>query len=76
MHTSFPERMNKLQSKMKALEWSQHFFHCKLSDPQGQLTLQFMVGSGQIQTQPRLSSFPPYLKAKKQIQQKMKVLEC
>ena len=43
----FLVRMKKFQSKMKALEWSQHFSHCKhiefFSDPQGQLTQQSMV---------------------------------
>ena len=38
--------------KMKALEWSQHFSHCKsikiFSDAQWQLTRQSMVGSGRI----------------------------
>ena len=48
----FPARMKKFQSKMKALEWSQHFCDCKsmgiFSDPQGQLTHQSMVGSGRF----------------------------
>ena len=39
-------------SKMKALEWSQHFSHYKsmgiFSNPQGQLTPCFMVRSCQI----------------------------
>ena len=38
----FPARMKKIQSKMKALECSQHFSHCKsignFSGTQGQLT--------------------------------------
>ena len=38
----FPARMEKFESKMKALEWSQHFSHCKsmemFSDAQGQFT--------------------------------------
>ena len=40
--SSSPARMKKIQSKMKALEWSQHFSHYKsmgiFSDTQGQLT--------------------------------------
>ena len=42
-----PARKNKIQSKMKALECSQHFSHCKsmviFSDVQGQLTLQTLI---------------------------------
>ena len=49
--SSLPAIM-KIQSKMKALECSQDFSHYKsmgiFPDAQGQLTLQFMVGSGQI----------------------------
>ena len=47
-----PARMKKIQLKMKALECSQDFSHYKsmgiFPDAQGQLTLQSMVGSGQI----------------------------
>ena len=55
--------------KMKALEWSQHFSHCKsmgiFSEAQGQLTLQSLVGSGRIS-----KSFLPA--NMKMIQSKMK----
>ena len=48
----FPARMKKFQCKMKVLEWSQHFSHCKsmgnFSEAQGQLTPQSMVRSGRI----------------------------
>ena len=47
-----PARIKKIQLKMKALECSQDFSHYKsmgiFPDAQGQLTLQSMVGSGQI----------------------------
>ena len=47
-----PARMKMIQSKMKRLEWSQHFSHYKcmgiFPDTQGQLTPQSLVGSGQI----------------------------
>ena len=55
--------------KMKALEWSQHFSHCKsmgiLSDAQGQLTPQSMAGSGRISNSSEtawLSSLPAKMK--------------
>ena len=75
----FPARMKKFQSKMKALEWSQNFSHCKsmgiFSDAQGPLTTQFIVGSGQILNSSEtlwLSLLPVKMK---KIQSKMKVLE-
>ena len=47
-----PARMRKIHSKMKALEWSQHFSHYKsmgiLPDVQGQLTPQTLVRSCRI----------------------------
>ena len=47
-----PARMKKIQSKMKALEWSQHFSHYKsmgiFPDAQGQLTHKSLVGSYRI----------------------------
>ena len=46
----FPAIMKKIQSKMKALECSQYFSHCKsmgiFSKGQGQLTPQCMIRSG------------------------------
>ena len=45
-------RMKKIHSKMKVLEWSQHFSHYKsmgiFPDAQGQLTNKFLVGSCRI----------------------------
>ena len=45
-------RMQKIHSKMKVLEWSQHFYHYKsmgiFPDAQGQLTHKSLVGSCQI----------------------------
>ena len=64
-----PARMKKIQLKMKALECSQDFSHYKsmgiFPDAQGQLTLQSMVGSGQISNSPKtlwLSSLPAKMK--------------
>ena len=45
-------RMKKIHPKMKVLEWSQHFSHCKsmgiFPDAQGQLTHKSLVGSCRI----------------------------
>ena len=64
-----PARMKKIILKMKALECSQDFFHYKsmgiIPDAQGQLTLQSMVGSGQISNLYKtlwLSSIPAKMK--------------
>ena len=42
-------RMKKIHPKMKVVEWSQHFYHCKsmgiFPDAQGQLTHKSLVGS-------------------------------
>ena len=50
--SSIPARMKKIQLKIKTLERSQDFSHYKsmgiFPDTQGQVTLQSMVGSGQI----------------------------
>ena len=50
--SSSPARMKMIQSKMKGLEWSQHFSHYKsmeiFPDSQGQLTLQSLVQSVRI----------------------------
>ena len=44
-----PAKINKIQSKMTAVEWPQHISHCKymgiFSDAKGQLTPQSKVGS-------------------------------
>ena len=72
--------MKKIQFKMKALECSQDFSHYKsmgiFPDAQGQLTLQSMVGSGQILNWSKtlwLSSLPAKMKENRA---KMKALEC
>ena len=48
--SSLPARMKMIESKMKELEWSQHFSHCKsmgiFPDDQGQLTPQSLFRSG------------------------------
>ena len=74
-----PARMKMIQSKMKELEWSQHFPHYKcmgiFQDGQGQLTPQLFVRSGRILNSfemLRLSSLPVRMK---RIESKMKALE-
>ena len=72
-------RMKKIHSKMKVLEWLQHFSHYKsmgiFPDAQGQLTLKSLVGSCRI-SNPfeilRLSLLPAIIKKNKS---KMKELE-
>ena len=78
--SSIPARMKKIQLEMKALECSQDFSHYKsmgiFPEAQGQLTLQSMVGSGQILNSSKtlwLSSLPAKMK---KIRSKMKALEC
>ena len=69
--SSLPARM--IQSKMKELEWSQHFSHYKsmvFPNAQRQLPPQLLVRSGQISNAFETSS------AKKKIRSKMKALEC
>ena len=76
----FPARMKKFQSKIKPLEWSQHFSHCKtmgiFSDAQGQITPQSIVESSRISNSSKilwLSLLPAKMK---KIHLKMKTLEC
>ena len=75
-----PARMKKIPLKMKGLECSQDFSNYKsmgiFPDAQGQLTLQSMVGSGQISNSSKpvwLSLLPAKMK---KIRSKMKALEC
>ena len=77
--SSLPARMRMIDLKMKELECSQDFSHYKsmgiFPDPQGQLTPQFLVRSGQI-----LASFEMLWMfllpaSMKKIQSKMKALE-
>ena len=77
--SSIPARMKKIQLKMVALECSQDFSHYKsmgiFPDAQGQLTLQSIIGLGQILNSSKtlwLYSLP----AKMKIRSKMKALEC
>ena len=73
-----PARMKKIQSKMKALEWPQHFPHYTYGDfsyAQGQLTLQYVIRSGKISNSFEslwLSSLPARMK---KIGSKTKTLE-
>ena len=67
--SSIPARMKKIQFKIKMLERSQDFSHYKsmgiFPDAQGQVTLQSMVGSGQISNSSKiflLSSLPAKMK--------------
>ena len=75
-----PTRMKMIHTKMKELEWSQHFSHYKsmgiFQDAQGQLTLQSYIESGpnlKLSEILWLSSLPVSMK---KIQSKMKVLAC
>ena len=78
--SSIPARMKKIKLKIKTLERSQDFSYYKsmgiFPDPQGQVTLQSMVGSGQISNSSKtlwLFSLPAKMK---KIRSKMKALEC
>ena len=77
--SSIPARMKKIQLKIKTLERSEDFSHYKsmgnFPDAQGQVTLQSMVGSGQISNSSKtlkLSLLPAKMK---KIRSKMKALE-
>ena len=63
--SSLPARMKMIKSKMKELEWSQHFSHYKsmgiFPDTQGQLTPQSLVRSGRISNSLRCYRYPCYL---------------
>ena len=78
--SSIPARIKQIQLKMKMLECSQDFSHYKsmeiFPDAQGQLTLQSMVGSGQISNSSKtllLSLLPAKMK---KIRSKLKALDC
>ena len=76
----FPIRLKRLHSKMKALEWSHYFSHCKsmgmFSNGQGQLTPQSMVGTGVVSDSSE-TFWLVLLPAKvKTILLKIKALEC
>ena len=78
--SSIPASMKKIQLKMKALECSQDFSHCKsmgiFPDAQEQLTLQSIVGSGQISNSSKPLWLSPIPAKMKKILSKMKALEC
>ena len=60
-----PARMKKIHPKMKALEWSQHFFHSKsmgiFPDAQGNLTSQALVRSCPFKNPRRSNGCSRYL---------------
>ena len=75
-----PSRMKMIHTKMKELEWSQHFSHYKsmgiFQDGQGQLTPQSLVKSGPNSNLSEilwLSSLPASMK---KIRSKIKALAC
>ena len=72
--------MKKIQLKIKTLERSQDFSHYKsmgiFPDAQGQVTLQSMVGSGQISNSSKTLWLPLSPAKMKKIPSKTKALEC
>ena len=78
--SSLPAIMKKIQLKMKALECSQAFSHYKsmeiFPDAQGQITLQFMVGSGQISKSSKTLWLPSLPAEMEKNRSKIKALEC
>ena len=63
--SSSPARMEMIQSKMKGLEWSQHFSHYKsmeiFPDAQGQLTLRPWSDLADFRTRSRCNGCSCYL---------------
>ena len=86
--SSLPARMRLIKLKMKEIECSQDFSHYKymgiFTDPQGQVTPQSSVQSGQISNSSemlRISSLPASMKkillaSMKKIRSKIEALEC
>ena len=74
-----PARMRMIESEMKELECSQDFSHYKsmgiFPDPQGQLTLQSLVRSGQISNLSEMLWVFSLPASMKKIRSKMKALE-
>ena len=75
-----PTRIKMIQTTMKEIEWSQHFYHYKsmgiFQDAQGQLTPQSLVESGpnsRLSEILWLSSLPVSMK---KIRSKMNALAC
>ena len=77
--SSIPARVKKIQIKIKTLERSQDFSHYKsmwiFPDAQGQVTLQSMVGSGQILNSSKTLKLSLLHAKMKKIRSKMKALE-
>ena len=78
--SSLPARRKMTESKMKELEWSQHFSNYKsmgiFPDAQGQLTPQALVRSGRISNSFEMLWISLLPASIKKIRSKMKALEC
>ena len=74
--SSLPASMNKIRSKMKALEWSQHYMYSNFSDAQGQITLVLVSVSGRDLNSSKLSCRSSLPARMRMIDSKMKELEC
>ena len=72
--SSLPARLKKIRSKMKALEWSQHYT-ATLTDAQGQITLVFVSVSGRNLNSSKLSCMSSLPARIRMIDSKMKELE-
>ena len=74
-----PARIKMILSKMKELEWSQHFSHYMsmgiFTDAQGQLTPQSLVRSGRISNSFEMTLMSPLPARIKKIHSKIKALE-
>ena len=73
--SSLPASMKKIRSKMKALEWTQHYTAI-FSDAQGQITLVLVSVSGRILNSSKLSCMSLLPARMRMIESKMKELEC
>ena len=72
---SLPASMKKIRSKMKALEWSQHYTAI-FSDAQGQITLVLVSVSGRNFNSTKLSCMSSLPARMRMFDSKMKELEC
>ena len=73
--SSLPASMKKIRSKMKALEWSQHYTAI-FSDAQGQITLVLVSVSGRNLNSSKLACMSFLPARMRMIGSKMKELEC
>ena len=73
--SSLPASMKKIRSKMKALQWSQHYTAI-FSDAQGQITLVLVSVSGRNLNSSKLSCISSLPARMRMIDSKMKELEC